>query len=319
MNTNNNHKNYNINNDNDNDNLNINNNVATTKHQCNCSSLRKPSWIRNKLLSPDEIVKVKKILTQGGVPTVCDEASCPNRTECFGRGTATFIIMGKICTRNCRFCDVTHGKPLPLDATEPERLAITVKNMGLKYVVITSVCRDDLADDGAEHFMKCIKSLRLHNPDLKVEILAPDFRKNIANALDILAESLPDVFAHNIEVVPSLYKTVTPSRDYALSLKLLKEHSLRFPTIPTKSSIMVGLGETEIEIHQTLQDLRNNNVSRVTIGQYLQPKHENAKLQRYYTPEEFVELGNYAKSIGFSHVASGPMVRSSYYAEQMVD
>lgn len=284
----------------------------------NTSSLRKPKWIRNKLLSPDEIAKVKKLLNQGRLATVCDEAACPNRNECFGRGTATFIIMGKTCTRNCRYCNVTCGRPQPLDNTEASRLADTIATMGLKYVVITSVCRDDLADEGAGHFVACIKAIRQKNPQIKIEILVPDFQKGIDQALNIFSEALPEVFAHNIETVPLLYPSITPSRDYQHSLKLLFGHQQRFPHIPTKSGIMVGLGETVEEIKQVLQDLRQHNVTMMTIGQYLQPQFSNIPVQRYLTPEEFVELGKYAKEIGFTHVASGPMVRSSYYAEQMV-
>jgi len=294
--------------------------IADPKNQnTTCAgTMRKPPWIRNKLLSPDEIAKTKKLLHNSNLATVCDEAACPNRNECFGRGTATFMIMGKTCTRNCRFCNVTCGKPLPLDSTEPQRLADTIAIMGLKYVVITSVCRDDLPDEGAEHFVACIQAIRKTNPLIQIEILVPDFQKSIENALNIFSAALPEVFAHNIETVPRLYSSITPSRNYQHSLKLLQAHKQRFPNIATKSGIMVGLGETTEEIKQVLQDLREHDVTLLTIGQYLQPQFDNAKVQRYLTPDEFVELGKYAKEIGFTHVASGPMVRSSYYAEQMV-
>jgi lipoyl synthase len=284
---------------------------------------RKPSWIRNKLLSPDEIAKVKQRIAVGRLNTVCDEAACPNRSECFGRGTATFIVMGNICTRNCQFCNVTCGKPQPLDITEPTRLADTIHAMQLKYSVITSVCRDDLPDDGAAHLLACMQAIRQKNPEIKVEILAPDFKKGIEAALEQFSttqnpntDKYVDVFGHNIETVPRLYSTITPARNYQHSLQLLLKHKQRFPNIPTKSGIMVGLGETIDEIKQVLQDLRANQVDMLTIGQYLQPQRSNAAVVRYVTPEEFVELGKYAKAIGFTNVASGPLVRSSYYADR---
>lgn len=289
--------------------------VNVTNSQNLTSHIRKPEWIRSKLLSPDEIAKVKKMLRGGRLATVCEEAACPNRAECFGRGTATFIIMGNICTRNCRFCNVQHGRPQPLDATEPERLAKTIAEMGLKYVVITSVCRDDLEDEGAAHFVACIKAIRKQNPEIKIEILVPDFRKHMEKALNILAEAPVEVFAHNLETIPRLYQTITPARNYQLSLQLLKEHKNRHPNIPTKSGIMVGLGETLEEVIEVMRDLRKHDVDRLTIGQYLQPQLSNAPVARYVTPEEFANMAKIAKEMGFTHVASGPMVRSSYYAD----
>lgn len=303
------------------------NNTNDPQQPITCSTLRKPPWIRSKLLSPDEIAKVKRSIHGGRLATVCEEAACPNRTECFGRGTATFIIMGSTCTRNCRFCNVTCGKPQPLDRDEPDRLAHTIVELGLKYAVITSVCRDDLADEGATHFMRCVAALRALAPSIKIEVLMPDFQKGIAAALDIFAAANPnsagsnyvEVFGHNIETVPRLYRTINPIRNYQHSLRLLKEHKERFPNIPTKSGIMVGLGETIDEVKEVLRDLRRNNVDRLTIGQYLQPQYSNLPVARYVTPDEFVELGKYAKEIGFTHVASGPMVRSSYYADMTAD
>lgn len=292
------------------------------------STLRKPEWIRSKLLSPDEIAKVRRSIRGGRLATVCEEAACPNRNECFGRGTATFIIMGSICTRNCRFCNVTCGKPQALDASEPERLARTIVEMGLKYVVITSVCRDDLADEGAAHFVACIAAIRALAPAIKIEVLVPDFQKGIEQALDIFAAAaVPatapngvcapiDVFGHNLETVPRLYRAITPASNYQHSLRLLQAHKQRFPHIPTKAGLMVGLGETIDEVKELLRDLRQHQVEMLTIGQYLRPKYSNVEVVRYVTPEEFVALGKFAKEIGFTHVASGPMVRSSYYADQ---
>lgn len=277
---------------------------------------RKPPWIRNKLLSPSEIAKVKKLLRHNMLATVCEEAACPNRTECFGRGTATFIIMGSICTRNCRYCNVTCGRPQPLDQNEPVRLAQTIATMGLKYVVLTSVCRDDLQDDGASHFASCIQETRRQNPEIKIEVLVPDFKKGIAHALDILKDAPVEVFGHNLETVPRLYKSITPARNYQHSLKLLLEHKKRYPTIPTKSGLMVGLGESNEEIKEVLRDLRQYDVDFITIGQYLQPKYSNIPVARFVTPDEFVALGAYAKEIGFKQAVSGPMVRSSYYADK---
>lgn len=280
-------------------------------------TLRKPSWIRSQLPSKDKIGKVDKLLRANRLTTVCEEAACPNRGECYNCGTATFLIMGDTCTRNCKFCNVKTGRPNPLDTTEPERVAQTVKLMQLKYVVLTSVDRDDLLDGGAEHFAKCIAEIRKTNPEVKIEILTPDFRGCMDNALDILANNLPDVFNHNIETAPSLYKTICPSANYELSLKLLSNHKKRFANLPTKSGIMVGLGETDDEILQVMQDLRTNKVDRLTIGQYLQPSMQHTPVQRYVTPERFHEFAEIAKEMGFTHVASGPLVRSSYHANTM--
>lgn len=279
--------------------------------------LRKPEWIRSKLLSIDGMAQTKKILHNSHLATVCDEAACPNRGECFSRGTATFMIMGDICTRNCRFCNVTCGKPQPLNSDEPLKLARTISAMRLKYVVITCVCRDDLNDGGATHFAKCIQEIRAANQNIKVEILAPDFRNHVSEALQTLALSPPDVFGHNIETVPRLYKEITPSSSYTDSLKLLLEHKNEFPNISTKSGIMVGLGETDEEIIEVLKDLRAHQVDYLTIGQYLQPNKTKIPVARYVTPAKFDEFAILAKQLGFTKIASGPMVRSSYYADQI--
>lgn len=291
-------------------------NHANTTSPAPSTCARKPLWIRNKLLSPTEMAKVKKLLRHNMLATVCEEAACPNRTECFGRGTATFIIMGSICTRNCRYCNVTCGKPQALDSTEPARLAQTIAAMSLKYVVLTSVCRDDLKDEGAAHFAACIQETRRQNPNIKIEILVPDFKKGIDQALNILKDAPAEVFGHNLETVPRLYKAITPARNYQHSLQLLLEHKKRFPTIPTKSGLMVGLGEDNEEIKEVLRDLRQHDVDFITIGQYLQPQYSNIPVARFVTPDEFVSLGAYAKEIGFKQAVSGPMVRSSYYADK---
>jgi len=295
----------------------INNFRKNFEYDDSIKPLRKPEWIRSKLLSIDSMVQTKKLLHNSHLTTVCDEAACPNRSECFSRGTATFMIMGDICTRNCHFCNVTCGKPKPLDIKEPDILAQTIAAMQLKYVVITSVCRDDLSDGGAMHFVQCIKSIRLANSSIKIEILAPDFRNHESKALKILDLAPPDVFGHNIETVPRLYKEITPSSNYKNSLKLLFEHKKLFPHIPTKSGIMVGLGETDEEIIEVLKDLRTNSVDYLTIGQYLQPNKTKTLVSRYVTPMKFDEFKKFAKQIGFIKIASGPMVRSSYYADQM--
>ncbi len=276
--------------------------------------LRKPSWIRSQLPSKNKIAKVENLLRINELKTVCEEAACPNRGECFSCGTATFMIMGDICTRNCRFCNVKHGHPMSLDCKEPNKLAQAVKNMGLKYVVITSVTRDDLEDGGVNHFAVCIKEIRQQNSSIKIEILTPDFRGCMERALDVFEQTPPDVFNHNIETVPRLYKKVCPSADYKLSLNLLKEFKNRMPHIPTKSGMMLGLGETDLEIKRVLTDLRKHNVDRLTLGQYLQPTVNHLPVERYVTPQQFNELAQLAKRIEFKHVASGPMVRSSYHA-----
>lgn len=278
--------------------------------------LRKPDWIRVKLPSSAAIQNIKDMLRDKKLYSVCEEASCPNLPECFSHGTATFMIMGDKCTRRCSFCDVAHGRPDPLDADEPLNLATTIAQMKLKYVVITSVDRDDLRDGGAAHFVECIKLVREHNPTIKIEVLVPDFRGRMAVALDILAAQPADVFNHNIETVIRLYKPVRPGADYAWSLDLLRQHKLRFPNIPTKSGLMLGLGETLEEIEQAMKDLRAHNVNMITLGQYLQPSKHHLPVARYVTPEEFKALGETAKQLGFSHVASGPLVRSSYHADR---
>jgi lipoyl synthase len=248
--------------------------------------------------------------------TVCEEASCPNLAECFSHGTATFMIMGLDCTRRCSFCDVGHGRPKPLDTTEPENLAQTVHSMGLRFVVITSVDRDDLRDGGAQHFVDCIMAVRKKNPNTQVEVLVPDFRGRMDKALDILMQAPADVFNHNIETVPRLYLACRPGSDYQHSLTLLQQHKQRHPNIPTKSGIMLGLGETDDEVMQVLQDLRAHGVERLTLGQYLQPTEHHTAVARYVTPESFDTFKQKALAMGFDHVASGPLVRSSYHADK---
>lgn len=277
---------------------------------------RKPKWIRSKLLSKEEAAKVNQLLQEKKLVTVCQEAACPNRSECFSRGTATFMIMGDVCTRDCHFCNVKHGRPEPLDITEPERLAQTVLLMRLKYVVITSVDRDDLRDGGALHFANAIHAIKESSPQIKIEILVPDFKQGINLALKILSNNLPDVFAHNIETIPRLYSTITPSRNYEISLELLQKFKALFPHVLTKSGIMVGLGETNEEIEAVLYDLREYNVDMMTLGQYLQPSIKNAPVARFVTPTEFDYFVKIARKMGFKYVSSGPMVRSSYYAEE---
>ncbi len=280
--------------------------------------LRKPGWIRVRIPSGNAVQALKAKLRENRLVTVCEDASCPNIHECFGHGTATFMIMGDVCTRRCSFCDVAHGRPKPLDADEPRRLAQTIADMGLKYVVVTSVDRDDLRDGGAQHFVDCIRETRAAVPGIRIEILTPDFRGKgrMERALDILAGSPPDVFNHNIETVPDLYRNVRPGADYQWSLDLLKQFKARHPGIPTKSGIMLGLGETMAQVEATLRDLRAHDVEMVTIGQYLQPSPAHHPLLRYWTPEEFKALEDYGNALGFSHVASGPMVRSSYHADR---
>ncbi|MAZ66975.1 MAG: lipoyl synthase [Kangiellaceae bacterium] len=276
---------------------------------------RKPDWIRVKIPHSQNISKIKKVLREQKLHTVCEEAACPNLPECFGHGTATFMILGDICTRRCPFCDVGHGRPLPPDENEPKHLAETIKNMALKYVVITSVDRDDLRDGGAQHFSDCVKASRELSPDLKIEVLVPDFRGRMDAALDNLGNALPDVFNHNLETVPRLYKAVRPGSDYQWSLDLLKAFKQRYPGIPTKSGLMVGLGEELDEIEQVMFDMRKHDIDMITIGQYLQPSKDHLAVKRFVTPDEFEHLGNLAKKLGFTNVASGPMVRSSYHAD----
>ena len=285
----------------------------------NVPRLRKPDWIRVRLPAGNAVGLLKSRLRDRELVTVCEEASCPNIHECFSKGTATFMVLGDICTRRCSFCDVAHGRPLAPDADEPARLATTVREMGLRYVVITSVDRDDLKDGGARHFADCISAVRAASPGIRVEILVPDFRGRgrRERALELLAGSPPDVFNHNIETVEPLYQNVRPGADYRWSLNLLSEFGRRHPDIPTKSGIMLGLGEDLAQVMQTLEDLRQHGVDLVTIGQYLQPTAHHHPVMRYWTPQEFDELGVSAYSMGFSHVASGPLVRSSYHADQM--
>lgn len=278
--------------------------------------LPKPEWMKIKLPATSEkILNIKKAMRKNGLNSVCEEASCPNLAECFHHGTATFMILGAICTRRCPFCDVAHGKPLPPDPEEPKKLAQTIKDMGLRYVVITSVDRDDLRDGGAGHFAECVKEIRALNPNIKIEILVPDFRGRIEVALEKLSENPPDVFNHNLENIPRLYKEVRPGADYQWSLRLLREFKQMFPHIPTKSGLMVGLGETNEEILEVMQDLRDNGVTMLTLGQYLQPSRHHLPVARYVPPTEFDEFRAKAKQMGFEHAACGPFVRSSYHAD----
>lgn len=285
---------------------------------------RKPDWIRVRIPASPRINEIKTKLRKHKLHTVCEEAACPNLGECFGGGTATFMIMGDICTRRCPFCDVAHGRPNALDASEPLQLAEAIADMGLRYVVITSVDRDDLRDGGAEHFTQCIAETRRLSPSIEIETLVPDFRGRMDTALDILQTTPPDVFNHNLETVPRLYRQVRPGSDYAWSLLLLKHFKARMLekqatmselTITTKSGLMLGLGETLEEVEQVMADLRAHDVDMLTLGQYLQPSKEHLPVARYVTPAEFETLGELAKKMGFKHVASGPMVRSSYHAD----
>lgn len=278
--------------------------------------LKKPAWIRARFPGTPEVARLKKILRGHGLNTVCEEASCPNLGECFGNGTATFMILGDVCTRRCPFCDVAHGRPQPVDTGEAIRLAETVREMGLQYVVVTSVDRDDLRDGGAQHFADCIGALRAACPELEIEILTPDFRTRVDKALDLLAAQLPDVFNHNLETVPRLYKRVRPGADYQHSLNLLKDFKKRFQNVPTKSGLMLGLGEEISEVEAVMQDLRDHGVSLLTLGQYLQPTRHHLPVERYVDPQEFETLAKSGYEMGFAHVASGPMVRSSYHADQ---
>lgn len=278
--------------------------------------LRKPSWIRVRSSNSQTFNEVKQMLREHKLHTVCEEASCPNIGECFGKGTATFMILGDLCTRRCPFCDVAHGRPLAPDPEEPVHLAQSIAALRLKYVVITSVDRDDLRDGGAQHFADCIQQIRLHSPTTKIEILVPDFRGRLSVALEKLATHLPDVLNHNLETVPRLYKQCRPGADYLHSLQLLSDFKLAFPNIPTKSGLMVGLGETDDEIKQVMRDLREHHVDMLTIGQYLQPSIGHLPVMRYVAPEDFKVFERLAESMGFSHAACGPMVRSSYHADQ---
>ena len=274
---------------------------------------RKPEWMRIRLSASPKVQQIKNILREHKMATVCEEAACPNLHECFSHGTATFMIMGEICTRRCPFCDVGHGKPNPLDVDEPSNLARAIQQMGLSYVVITSVDRDDLRDGGAQHFADCIREARLLSPDLRVEVLVPDFRGRMAPALEILTTTAPDVFNHNMETVPRLYREARPGANYQWSLKLLKEYKALNPNVPTKSGLM---GETKDELLRTLDDLREHDVDMLTVGQYLQPSTNHLPVERFVHPDEFAEYTAYAESIGFTQAACGPLVRSSYHADK---
>ncbi|VAW55701.1 Lipoyl synthase [hydrothermal vent metagenome] len=277
--------------------------------------LRKPNWIRAKSPFNPNVKKLKSVLREQNLHTVCEEAACPNLGECFGKGTATFMIMGDICTRRCPFCDVGHGRPHPLDEKEPQHLAETIQAMGLSYVVITSVDRDDLRDGGAEHFVECVQKTRALNPEIEIEILVPDFRGRMDVALEIMHRSPPDVFNHNLETIPRLYKKCRPGSDYQWSLDLLKRFKHSHPDVKTKSGLMLGLGEELDEVIEEMKDMRKHDVDMLTLGQYLQPSKHHLAVERYVTPEEFDELYKVGMKLGFKHVASGPMVRSSYHAD----
>jgi lipoic acid synthetase len=277
--------------------------------------LRKPSWIRIKYPAGSQVDKLKKTLRSQKLFTVCEEAQCPNLAECFNHGTATFMIMGQICTRRCPFCDVAHGKPKPLDTDEPKHLAETIQKMALKYVVITSVDRDDLRDGGAHHFKQCIDEIRKTTPEVKIEILTPDFRGRVNKALSALETCPPNVFNHNLETVPSLYPKVRPGASYEHSLKLLQSFKQQHPEVTTKSGLMLGVGESKQQVLDVLSDLRTHNVDMLTLGQYLQPSKYHLAVEAYISPEQFQEYKAIATEMGFSQVASGPMVRSSYHAD----
>ena len=276
---------------------------------------RKPAWIRAIAPTDPGAIRLKALLREHRLHTVCEEAACPNLGECFAHGTATFMIMGDLCTRRCPFCDVAHGRPKPLDEQEPGNLAHAVQIMGLEYVVITSVDRDDLRDGGAGHFAACIRAIRTRVPDITIEILTPDFRKRVDIALNILKMTPPDVFNHNIETVPRLYRRARPGAIYEGSLDLIGRFKAQHRDVLTKSGLMLGLGETIDEVKQVLEDLRKYNCDMVTIGQYLQPSRFHLPVERYVHPDEFDLLGQFAAGIGFKNVASGPMVRSSYHAD----
>ncbi|HEY8119011.1 MAG TPA: lipoyl synthase [Methylophilaceae bacterium] len=279
-------------------------------------AMRKPDWIRMKVPDSARFQEIKKILRDNNLHTVCEEASCPNIGECFSGGTATFMILGDVCTRRCPFCDVAHGKPVAPDTNEPENLARTIAAMQLNYVVITSVDRDDMRDGGAQHFVDCIQSVREKSPAIKIEILVPDFRGRLDRAIQILNAAPPDVMNHNLETVPRLYKEARPGSDYQNSLNLLKAFGELHPDVPTKSGLMLGLGETDEEILQVMQDLRVHGVTMLTLGQYLQPSAHHLPVQRFVTPARFVQFEQEAMAMGFTHAACGPMVRSSYHADQ---
>lgn len=278
--------------------------------------LRKPSWLKVKLpASTQRIDEIKQAMRKHGLHSVCEEASCPNLPECFNHGTATFMILGAICTRRCPFCDVAHGRPLPVDPEEAVKLGATIRDMKVKYVVVTSVDRDDLRDGGAQHFADCIREIRAQSPGIQVEVLVPDFRGRMQIALDILAAEAPDVFNHNLETVPRLYRAARPGANYQWSLDLLKQYKAARPDVRTKSGLMVGLGETDEEILQVMRDLRAHDVDMLTIGQYLAPSRHHLPVTRYVAPETFEMYREAGEAMGFTHIASGPLVRSSYHAD----
>lgn len=280
------------------------------------AKLKKPEWMKIKLPADSgRIQEIKAAMRKNGLHSVCEEAACPNLSECFNHGTATFMILGAICTRRCPFCDVAHGRPLAPDSNEPNNLAQTIADMALRYVVITSVDRDDLRDGGAQHFADCIRAIREKKADIKIETLVPDFRGRMERALTILNETPPDVFNHNLENVPRLYRQVRPGAHYDWSLQLLERFKDAHPEIPTKSGLMVGLGETNDEIIAVMRDLRHHGVTMLTLGQYLQPSRHHLPVQRYVSPAEFDEIKAEALAMGFTHAACGPFVRSSYHAD----
>jgi lipoic acid synthetase len=276
---------------------------------------RKPDWLRIRISTDPKVARIKAILRKRKLASVCEEASCPNLSECFAHGTATFMIMGEICTRRCPFCDVAHGKPNPLDPDEPQQLAAAVQEMKLNYVVVTSVDRDDLKDSGAGHFAACIRAVRQSNPKTRLEVLVPDFRGRMDIALGILQQTPPDVFNHNLETVPRLYKQARPGADYSWSLQLLQRYKQLQTEVTTKSGLMLGLGEGMSEVEAVMTDLREHNVDMLTLGQYLQPSKNHLPVSRFVHPDEFSKLGEMARELGFSSVASGPLVRSSYHAD----
>ena len=282
-------------------------------------TLKKPEWIRVRAPSSPRFYEIKKILREHHLHTVCEEASCPNIGECFGKGTATFMILGDLCTRRCPFCDVGHGRPLPLDPDEPLNLAKTIAALALKYVVITSVDRDDLRDGGAQHFVDCIRAVRERSPATQIEVLVPDFRGRLERALEILTNAPPDVMNHNLESVPRLYKQVRPGSDYAHSLRLLQEFKARVPGVPTKSGLMVGLGETDDEILAVMRDMRAHGIDMLTLGQYLQPSAGHLPVLRFVHPDAFASFERAAYAMGFRHAAVGALVRSSYHADKQAE
>jgi lipoyl synthase len=282
--------------------------------------LPKPPWIRVRAASPNSrFYDIKRMLRSQKLHTVCEEASCPNIAECFGKGTATFMILGDICTRRCPFCDVAHGRPLAPDGEEPKHLAETIALLKLRYVVVTSVDRDDLRDGGAAHFVACIQEIRKTSPATTIEVLVPDFRGRLERALEVLVAAPPDVMNHNLETVPRLYRTARPGGDYAHSLRLLQEFKRRHPAVPTKSGLMVGLGETDEEILAVMRDLRAHGVDMVTIGQYLQPSPHHLPVERYVEPAAFARFEEEASKLGFRHAAVGALVRSSYHADRQAE